>query len=435
MELTVSTAVGKSLDFVPSRLIQHAEERPDQVVLAFLDEHGSIQHSWTFGQLDRRARSIGAHLQQRGLSGEPVALSYPSELEFVAAFCGCLYAGAIAVPTTLPKSHGVDERMAMIVADSGARAVLTSRRYLGAIERRLAEASSAATAIGTDALSDRSPEWAPVEWRGEQLALLQYTSGSTRSPSGVMIRHRNLAANLECLHQVWRTHRDSVSVSWLPLFHDMGLIAGVLQPLWVGYATFLMAPATFVQSPLRWLRAFSRYGGTIGGGPNFAYEACVEAAQAAPPTDLDLSRWELAWNGAEPIRATTLDAFRATFSAYGFRASSLTPGYGLAEATLLVTGSNAVQPALELVVDELELGNDRVRRCAPESARAKRLVSSGRPGPATDLRIVQRDGRVEVGQGEVGEIWVRSDSVGAGYWRKAEETLATFDGRLRSGDG
>ena len=181
--------------------------------------------------------------------------------------------------------------------------------------------------IATDGLSDRSSVWSPEEWRADQLAMLQYTSGSTRSPSGVMIRHGNLAANLECLREVWRTHEASVSVSWLPLFHDMGLIAGVLEPLWVGYATFLMAPATFVQSPLRWLRAFSRYRGTIGGGPNFAYQACIEAAQSSPPSGLDLSAWELAWNGAEPVRASTLDAFRTTFAAAGFR-PSLTPATG-----------------------------------------------------------------------------------------------------------
>ncbi len=155
-----------------------------------------------------------------------------------------------------------------------------------------------------------------------------------------MISHANLATNLECLREVWSTHRNSIGVSWLPFFHDMGLIAGILEPLWVGHSAFLMAPATFVQNALRWLRAISRYRGTIAGGPNFAYQACVDAAKSSDTSDLDLSSWDLAWNGAEPVRASTLEQFRTTFAGVGFRAESLAPAYGLAEATLLVTGSD-----------------------------------------------------------------------------------------------
>ena len=422
-------------DLVPIRLRRHAHEQPDRPILSFLDEHGSIQQSWTFGELDRRARSIAAHLQHHGLAGQTVAVAYPSDLEFVAAFCGCLYAGAIVVPTNLPRSHGVDDRMSTILADSGAGCVLTSRRHQALIERQLRPGGSTVDVVATDALPERSEQWSPVEWTTDQLAFLQYTSGSTRSPRGVMIRHGHLAANLESLREVWCTHRDSVSVSWLPLFHDMGLIAGVLEPLWVGYPTFLMAPATFVQSPLRWLRAFSRYRGTIGGGPNFAYQACVDAAKSSDTSDLDLSAWDVAWNGAEPVRASTLEHFRTTFAGVGFRPESLTPGFGLAEATLIVTGSNGTAPAFELVVDDPDLRNGRVRPCAAESSRAKRLVSSGRPGRSTHVRIVQPDTQQESELERVGEIWVESDSVGEGYWRKPDESLATFGARLDTGEG
>jgi acyl-CoA synthetase (AMP-forming)/AMP-acid ligase II len=421
-------------DLVPTRLQRHARERPDARILSFLDDDGSVQEAWTFGELDRRARSIAAHLQQRGLAGRAVVVAYASELEFVAAFCGCLYAGAIAVPTCLPRSHGVDERMSTILADSGARSVLTSRRHQSPLERHLG-GGGAAEVIATDTLPERSGDWTPGEWKPDQLAFLQYTSGSTRSPSGVMIRHADLAANLQALHHVLRTRRASVGVSWLPLFHDMGLIAGVLEPAWVGYPAYLMAPAAFVQSPLRWLRAFSRYRGTIGGGPNFAYQACVDAARSCDTSELDLSTWELAWNAAEPIRAHTLDQFRDTFASAGFRPTSMTPSFGLAEATLLVSANDGVTPAYELVVDEADLRNGRVRPCAPEHARARRLVGSGRPGRGIEVRIVQPDTRRESGEGSVGEIWVRSDSVGQGYWRKPDETRVTFEARLDTGEG
>ena len=424
-----------NLELVPIRLRSHARERPDTRILSFLDEHGSVQQAWTFGELDRRARSIAAHLQQSGLAGEPVAIAYASDLEFVAAFCGCLYAGAIVVPACLPRAHGVDERMSTILGDCGAPRLLTSLRYQAPIVRHLAPAGLAIDVIATDALPDRADEWSPREWCPEDLALLQYTSGSTRSPRGVMIRHGNLAANLESLHQMLRTHRESIGVSWLPLFHDMGLVAGALEPLWVGYPAFLMAPATFVQNPMRWLRAFSRYRGTIGGGPNFAYQACVDAAKSSDTNDLDLSSWEVAWNGAEPIRPGTLDQFRTTFAGAGFRHESLTPSFGLAEATLLVTANNGSVPALELTVDEPDLRNGRVRECAAGTARAKGLVGSGRPARGTDIRIVQPDTQRESGPERVGEIWIRSDSVGQGYWGKPEESAVTFEARLDTGEG
>jgi acyl-CoA synthetase (AMP-forming)/AMP-acid ligase II/acyl carrier protein len=421
-------------DVFPFRLRQHARERPDTPILTFLDQHGEIQQTWTFREVDHRARAIAACLQQRGLAGQAVVLAYPSCLEFVSAFCGCLYAGAVAVPARLSRSQQVDERMSAILTDSGSTCVLTSLAHRPSIERQVAPGSGVEI-IASDVVPDRSDDWSPVAWTGDQLAFLQYTSGSTRSPSGVIITHANLAANLDALRDAWCTNAGSVGVSWLPLFHDMGLIAGVLEPLWIGYPAYLMAPATFVQSPLRWLRAISRYRGTIGGGPNFAYQACADAARSVDTNDLDLSSWELAWNGAEPVRASTLEQFRTAFAGAGFRPESLTPGFGLAEATLLVTASNGMAPASELIVDESKLRNGRATPCTAESPHAKRLVSSGRPGPGTSVLIVNPDTHRETHPEDVGEIWVRSDSVGRGYWNKPEESLATFGARLHNGEG
>jgi acyl-CoA synthetase (AMP-forming)/AMP-acid ligase II/acyl carrier protein len=417
------------------RLQHHAREQAGRTALSFLDEHGSIQHSWTFGDVDRIARSVGSFLHQQGYTGKPVVLAYPSGLEFISAFCACLYSGVIAVPASLPRSNHPDERMPAILSNSGATVVLTCSRSQTVIERHLAAAGLRIDVIATDSLEDQSEQWSPVQGQPDQLAFLQYTSGSTRTPSGVMVSHGNLAANLEYLCESLCTHRQSVGVSWLPLFHDMGLIAGILAPLWVGYPTFLMTPAAFVQNPLGWLRVISRYHGTISGGPNFAYQACVDAAKSADVSDLDLSSWQLAWNGAEPVRASTLEQFRGTFSAVGFRAESLSPGFGLAEATLMVTSKNGTRQAFELTVDEVQLRNGHIRECALDHPRAKRLVSSGRAGRNTTLRIVQPETGRPSDPKDVGEIWISSDSVGQGYWKKPEETAATFGAFTAEGEG
>jgi acyl-CoA synthetase (AMP-forming)/AMP-acid ligase II/acyl carrier protein len=435
MKAITSPHIRKPPDLLPTRLRQQAIELANKPILSFLDEHCAVQNSSTFREVDRAARSIAAHLQEKRKTGKPVVLAYPSGLEFVSAFCGCLYAGVIAVPASLPRSHHPDERMPSILANCGASLVLTSGRSQTIIERQLGAAGITVDLIATDLLPDASDQWNPVRCGPEQLAFLQYTSGSTRTPSGVMVSHGNLVANLECLRETWSTHPGSVGVSWLPLFHDMGLIAGILEPLWVGYPTYLMTPATFVQNPLRWLSAITRYKGTIAGGPNFAYQACVDAAKSVGIAELDLSSWQLAWNGAEPVRASTLEQFRTTFAQAGFAPESLSPGFGLAEATLLVTGNNGTVPAMELIVDETQLRNGHIRHCSADNPRAKRLVSSGRARRDTSVRIVHPETRVELKSDEVGEIWVSGESVGKGYWQKPQETSSTFGAYTEGGEG
>lgn len=424
-----------SLDLLPSRLMRHAAEQTDTVLFSGLDDSLNVQQSWTFGDLDHHARSIAAHLQQRGHAGEPVVIAHTSGIDFAAAFMGCLYAGAIAVPTPLPRMHGIDERMTLIIADSGARTVLTAGRHVAPIERLLEESSLSVEVLGSEALPDISSEWVPREWQADSLAFLQYTSGSTRSPRGVMVSHGNLAANLQTIHDLVGTHAKSISVGWLPLFHDMGLIAGLLEPMWVGYPAFIMTPSAFLQSPLRWLQAISRYRGTVSGGPNFAYQACVDAAATTDISDLDLTTWEVAANGAEPVRASTVEAFARTFAAAGFRPEAMAPAFGLAEATLMVTSNVGASVAPEIVVDETDLRNGIVTECSVESPAAKRLVGSGRAHGNTSVRIVESDTRNEVAPGRVGEIWVQNDCIGQGYWGKPEESESLFRARLTNGDG
>jgi acyl-CoA synthetase (AMP-forming)/AMP-acid ligase II/acyl carrier protein len=420
---------------LPTRITRHADERPDVRVLSFLDSRLEVVESLTYRQLDHRARSVAAQLLERGLGGAPIVLAFPPGLDFVTAFCGCLYAGAIAVPTALARSHRADERLAVILQDSSARCVLTSAEHGADLERRASGAAVPVDVIATDLLSPLADGGPVAEPAARQLAFLQYTSGSTRSPRGVMVGHGNLAANLNSLREVLSTDDESVGISWLPVFHDMGLIAGVLLPMWLGYPTYLMAPTTFIRNPLSWLGAFSCYHGTHGGAPNFAYQACADAASAADTSELDLATWRVAWNGAEPIRPDTLDRFRAQFASNGFRPESIAPAYGLAEATLVVSGGDGSKPAVGLTVDESELHIGQVRPCSDEGPGAKRLVGSGRPGTGIEVRIVRPDVRRVAEQHALGEIWVRSNSVAQGYWHNPGETAETFGACLATGQG
>lgn len=416
------------------RAMRHAEERPDERVLSFLDASVELVETLTYRQLDHRARGVAAQLLERGLGGAPVVLAFPPSLDFVTAFCGCLYAGAVAVPATLPRSHRNNHRLAAILDDNGSRCVLTSAGHSGDLSELVRGSIPPVEVIATDLLPPLSDGVAIAPPTPDQLAFLQYTSGSTRSPRGVMVRHGDLTANLNTCRNILSADRDTVGISWLPLFHDLGLIAGVLLPLWLGYPTYLMAPTTFIRNPISWLNAFSRFRGTHGFAPNFAYDACVDAALSADTSELDLTSWRVALNGAEPVHADTIERFHKQFAVNGFRAQTMAPAYGLAEATLVVSGSDGSQHPVELLVDESELhaGGVRLREDGPGT---KRLTGSGRPAPEFDVRIVRPDVRRVAVPQSLGEIWVRGHSVTQGYWHKPAETAETFGAYLATGEG
>lgn len=424
-------------ELVTDRLRRHVAANPGRLALAFIDDDLEVRDSWTYAELDRRARSMAAFLQERDAEGARVVLAYPTCLDFLAAFYGCLYAGAVAVPAALPLAHGKDRRLELIAADSGAKLVLTIDKYADMIARRFAEAgdSASVSVVATDRLPDRSDAWREIAHGAGDLAFLQYTSGSTRAPAGVMISHGNLATNLRALQDGLGSSPDSVGVSWLPLFHDMGLVAGALEPTWAGGSVYLMASASFVQNPMRWMRAFTRFRGTMGGGPNFGYQACVDAARSQGVDGLDLSSWDLAWNGAEPVRATTVADFIATFAPAGFRPERLSPAFGLAEATLLVSGKRDLVPPIVRTVDETALRRGSVILCDEKTAQAKRLVSSGVPALDTEIRIVNPETLADVQASTVGEIWLRGGSIGQGYWGKPAESAAVFGARTAAGEG
>jgi acetylornithine/succinyldiaminopimelate/putrescine aminotransferase/acyl-CoA synthetase (AMP-forming)/AMP-acid ligase II/predicted amino acid dehydrogenase/acyl carrier protein len=415
--------------------LRAAEQGADRAY-TFLQD-GAEADRLTFAELDQRARAIGAELQRAGCAGERVLLLYPPGLDYVAAFYGCLYAGAVAVPAYPPRANGNLNRLQAIFEDARPKAVLTTTALLAQLRgRRGAAAELAASRWLTAADLDGggAAGWRDPQARPDTLAFLQYTSGSTARPKGVMVSHGNLLHNEQVMRQMIVDLEHKVFVSWLPIYHDMGLIGNVLCSLYNGAPCYLMAPVDFLKRPATWLEAITRYRGTCGGGPDFAYRICCEKIGPAETATLDLASWRVAFNGSEPIRAATIESFAAAFAACGFRRAAFLTCYGLAEATLYVTGhlgDGAVATFARTALAE--------RSAVPAPAEGTDtvpLVSSGLPGSDTRVAIVDPDTCSPCAEGRLGEIWVSGGSVAKGYWGRAEETAAVFDARCQpDGDG
>ena len=418
-------------------LRQRAAYRPHDRAFTFLVDGENEELNITYAELDRKARALGAWLLDRGMVGKRVLLLYPSGLDFIAAFMGCLYGGAIAVPAYPPRKNRSVERIEGIATDADAAVALTTRDVLDRFDGLRAAAPSLEHLVWqVDA--EIEPQWAD-RWErpdiaGETLAFLQYTSGSTGMPKGVMLSHENLLHNSLRIMQAFEITRSQSGVFWLPSFHDMGLIGGILVPLYGGKFNVLMSPVAFLQKPLRWLQAIAKYRATISGGPNFAYELCVRKTTPEQRAALDLSSWSLAFNGAEPVRAETIDAFCDAFAPSGFRRQAFYPCYGLAESTLMVTGGMKFEPPVIRSFDTaaLEAGAALPKPAAGTAAR--RLVGSGRELDGQDVLIVDPQTCEALPPGRVGEIWVSGPSVAQGYWNRPDETQATFGATLAQGE-
>lgn len=417
-------------------LRERALQQPERLVYTFLENGEREESQLTYAELDRRARAIAAWLQARDGTGQRALLLYPPGLDFIAAFWGCLYAGAAAVPAYPPKLNRNLSRLQAIVADADASIVLTTERILNRLDSLAAGAEPLRKLrwVATEQVTDEmAGSWQPAAIIPDTLAFLQYTSGSTGTPKGVMLTHRNLLHNQEMIRLAFRQTEGSVIVGWLPLYHDMGLIGNVLQPLYVGARCVLMAPMAFLQKPLRWLQAISRYRATTSGGPNFAYQLCVRDAHPDGLAELDLSSWSAAFNGAEPIRAETLEDFATTFEPCGFRRSAFYPCYGLAEATLFVSGGpTSREPVIRRIRDrELEMNHAEEAAADAEDARA--LVGCGRAFPDQKIAIVDTGLLRRCPDDEIGEIWVSGPSIAGGYWGQLDETTRTFQAYLEDG--
>ncbi|HYI00848.1 AMP-binding protein, partial [Hyalangium sp.] len=420
-------------------LRQRAERTPEARAYTFLEDGETEAETLTYAELDRRASAIAARLHALGGAGERALLLYPPGLDFISAFFGCLYASAVAVPVFPPSLMGDDRgvaRLRGVARDARPRFLLTQETIAEMAEALLPSAPELAQAqwMATDAVArEETGRLAPSLREG--LAFLQYTSGSTSSPKGVMVSHTNLLHNLAYIDATEGNDAQSVFVSWLPVYHDMGLIEGTLLPLFGGYPAYSMPPGAFLQRPTRWLEAISRYGATNSGGPNFSYELCLRKVSPEERERLDLSRWRVVYNGAEPIRRETLERFVHTFTPQGLQWRSVRPVYGLAEATLLVTGHlRAGTPSLRAFDSSRLLRGLAAEPLAPE-APATSLVGCGAAHADVEVIIVDPHARSRCEERRVGEIWIAGPSVAGGYWDKPEATARTFRAQLADGTG
>ncbi|WP_161982261.1 AMP-binding protein [Dictyobacter alpinus] len=406
-----------------------AATQPDRCVYTFLQDGETDVSTLTFAELDRQARKIAAVLQSRYLQGERVLLLFAPGLEYITAFFGCLYAQVIAVPAYPPKQNRNARRIEAILQDAQAVAALTSSSLHTMIMRKFSSVAALQQLqwfFFTGSAPYDEAGWVLPAIDGETLAFLQYTSGSTGTPKGVMVSHANLMYNLDCQRTRLVWYEDDCMVSWLPPYHDMGLINGLLGSIYMGFLTVLFTPASFLQHPLRWLKAITNFRGTISSAPNFAYDLCVRTISAADQQSLDLSSWRIATNGAEPILRSTIVQFMEKFQANGFQRTTLRPGYGLAEATLMVS-SNATGDAIMIrTFDGSALGQGRACLAPDDAPHARALAGCGWIADGHQLKIVDPVTLVASATDEVGEIWVRGPGIAKGYWQRPEQTKQTF---------
>ena len=442
-------------------LSYRAKQTPKQIAYIFLEDGETQTTKITYQELEEKAKKIALNL--KSWKGERALLLYPSGLEFISAFFGCLYAGIIAVPAYPPRKNQTLSRLLAILEDSQAKLILTKQKNLTQLKENREEElnSHQLKFIATDNLKNERGDWVIQKTKPNSLAFLQYTSGSTDNPKGVMITHGNLMHNLENIKQAFGHNHKSIGVGWLPLFHDMGLIGHVLQPIYVGFPSILMPPVAFLQKPIRWLKAISQYRATTSGGPNFAYDLCVKKIQPEEIANLDLSSWDLAFNGAEPTRGETLKQFSQKFAARGFNYTAFYPCYGMAETTLFTTGGDKDKKPVIQGVKARELEQNSVVESEISSAESRVFVeseiSSAESRVFVESEISSTESRVFVGCGhsyidtkviivnpesltpcsskQIGEIWVNSGSVAAGYWNRPEATKQTFQAYLKEGEG
>ncbi|MDQ2627699.1 MAG: fatty acyl-AMP ligase [Actinomycetota bacterium] len=431
-----------ALDTLVDLLQQQAARLQDTPAFIFCPEGDTEEARITYRELDSRARSIAVDLQRQGAAGERVLVLCRPGVDSVAGLFGCFYAGAVAVPVD---EHWPIRRIETVVPEADARFALATAKTQAKMKAAVDGLSTGPKLswLAMDEIEDDGPDWELQGIGADSLAMIQYTSGSTGVPKGCVLTHRNYLSNLEIMRGALNPPADAPvlnspisGVSWLPQYHDMGFVGGILGTIYGGRTTVLMSPSAFLMRPIRWLQAISRFQATITAAPNFAYEACVKRSTPEQRAALDLSSLSIAVVGAGPISSETLRSFTETFAPAGFRSEAFIPAYGLAEATLGVTGMSDSPVPVVRHFDRTSLGEDRVVEVPDDAAGALPLVGCGVTPETQEVLIVDPETRLRRGAEEVGEIWVAGPSVGVGYWGRPEETEYAFDARLAdTGEG
>lgn len=422
---------------IVDRLREHARSRPDAPAFRFLNDQTLAPQTLSYAQLLDQAQQVAFFLVGAAAPGSRVMLFFPPGLEYIKAFYGCLLAGMIAVPLYPPRRNVKSDRIINVAQSCAAALALTTASELAVVQGAWDEQNGAGLALQLHASDTLAPWSGPAPAlalpSSDAPAFLQYTSGSTGTPKGVIVTHANIVANSELLTTLSPTGADGVFVNWVPAFHDLGLVTAVLVPVLLGAESVLMAPASFVRHPAAWLQAISRYRGTRCGGPNFAYDLCVDKIDDADLEGVDLSCWEMAYNAAEPVRADTLERFSRRFAQWGFKPQAHFPGYGMAEATLGITGGAGRLPMVR-TVDKEALASLRLAPLAEGDPAGTRIVGCGWSSPSHSVRVVDPVSGAALADGRVGEIWFSGPSVSPGYWALDQLTEETFGNRIAADD-
>ncbi|MGF1541649.1 MAG: fatty acyl-AMP ligase [Pleurocapsa sp.] len=433
----------QSLEFPNTQQIQYktliellrdrAIQQPNTHAYTYLIDGKKESDPLTYSELDLQARAIAATLQQYRAAGERALLLYPQGLEVIAAFCGSLYAGTIAIPVPPPESGRLKRtlpRLRAIVKDANATIALTTASIYELIANVKDEFPEFEQMRWIDTANidlALASQWQDPQIDKEQLAYLQYTSGSTSTPKGVMLSHFNLMHHCHYLQQACGYDADSVTVTWMPYFHDYGLVEGMMVALYNGHPCYIMSPFSFIKRPLQWLQNLTKYRGTHSQAPNFAYDLCIRRVKPKQIAELDLSNWQAAGNAAEPINPKVMADFVETFSACGFRWEAFAPSYGLAENTLLATTKPKGTKPVFLTVETAAIEQDKVVVAQPQLETGVRtLPGCGKKVCDTDIAIAHPDSLTRCADDQVGEIWIKDPSVAQGYWQNPEATEATF---------
>src|ERR1700738_3295669 len=413
-------------------LARRAAEQGDERTCVFLSDKGDEEASLTFRELQRRAAAVATRLRRSSNPGDRALLLFGPGLDFIIGYFGCVLAGVIPVPMMLPRRNSSLDSSASIVANCTPRFVITNARVRTArpdLGDRFSQPQMQWFTVDEAAEPSGEAEQELPMPRPDDIAFLQYTSGSTSDPKGVMVTHGNLIENLEMLRLGLRNTRQSTYASWVPLYHDMGLIANVLQSMYLGSLCVLLAPLTFMQRPLAWLRAIHDYRAEVAGAPNFAFDLCVQRFRADQVKGFDLSGWKLAFNAAEPVRADTIERFEAIFGAYGFAPRAMYPLYGMAEATLLISsGQRGGGPVIRTISLDAFRRNEIATPAGTDDEH--RVVGCGRNIIGQRIAIVNPQTRQQLGSDRLGEVWVAGPHVCKGYWRNPDATRSTFQARI-----